>query len=243
MADSSNSCPATAASSSSLVVAVLSRASRWLTTSRTPSGLPRSATACANRVPPSYTETVSLSRSVRHSSVIRNALPPVSSLKTRAISGRSGPKSPPTARSTNSEISSALRPPNRSRTTPSERRRSTSVAESASGTSASVSRNVVTSSARASDAPRARCRKSSSVGVSAQCPSSITTTSGALRPTPASRSATAVCRRWRSVSGSAATGSGSSPTRCARSGSSRESSPPSGPSASRNVASSVLRTS
>ena len=37
----------------SLVVAVLSRASRWLTTSRTPSGLPRSATARANRVPPS----------------------------------------------------------------------------------------------------------------------------------------------------------------------------------------------
>jgi hypothetical protein len=49
-----------------------------------------------------------------------------------------------------------LRPAKRRRTTPSERRRSTSAAESASGTSASVSRNVVSRSARASDEPRAR---------------------------------------------------------------------------------------
>ncbi len=47
-----NSGPATAASSSSVVVAVLSRASRWLTTSRTPSGLPSWASAWASRRSP-----------------------------------------------------------------------------------------------------------------------------------------------------------------------------------------------
>ena len=41
-------------------------------------------------------------------------------------------------------------PPSRSRTTPSERRRSASVSESSAGTSASVSRNVATTSIRAS---------------------------------------------------------------------------------------------
>ena len=54
------------------------------------------------------------------------------------------------------------------------------------------------------------------------------------RLTFASRSATAVWRRWRSVSGSASTGSGSSPTRAGRSGSSRVSSPPPAPSAARS---------
>ena len=49
---------------------------------------------------------------------------------------------------------------------------------------------------------------------SAQWPSSSTSSTGRARLTPASRSVTAVCRRWRSVSGSASTGCGSSPTRC-----------------------------
>ena len=79
-----------------------------------------------------------------------------------------------------------------------------------------VSRKVATSSMRASAAARARWRSSSSVGTSAQCPSSSTSSTGRRRPTPRSRSATAVWSRWRSVSGSAATGGGSSPTALAQ---------------------------
>ena len=96
------------------------------------------------------------------------------------------------ALATNSETSSALRPPRRSRTTPSARRSSTSAAESASGISASVSRNVVTIRAGASIPLCARWRNSSSVGVSAQWASSITITSGARFPAATSRSATAL---------------------------------------------------
>ncbi len=72
--------------------------------------------------------------------------------------------------------------------------------------SASVSRNVASTSTRASLLARARWRSSTSVGASAQCPSSSTSSSGRRRPAPARRSVTAVCSRWRSVSGSAATG-------------------------------------
>ena len=52
-----------------------------------------------------------------------------------------------------------------------------------------------------------------SVDASAQCTSSSTTSSGASVLIPTSRSVTAVWNRWRSVSGSAAAGRGSSPTR------------------------------
>ena len=86
-------------------------------------------------------------RSVRHSSVMRNALPPVSSRSERATSPSSARGSRSPARSTNSAISSALRPASRTRTTPSVRRRSASADDSVSGTSASVSRNVVRTSA------------------------------------------------------------------------------------------------
>ena len=61
------------------------------------------------------------------------------------------------------------------------------------------------------DAPRARWRSSKSVGVSAQWPSSITITRGVRRPRRTSRSAIALCRRWRSVSGSACARAGESP--------------------------------
>ena len=88
----------------------------------------------------------------------------------------------PAARSTNSAISSSLRPPSLSRTTSSARRRSASASASSAGTSTSVSRNVATTSSRASVAARARCRSSSSVGVSAQWPSSRTSSSGCRRP-------------------------------------------------------------
>ena len=57
--------------------------------------------------------------------------------------------------------------------------------------------------------------------------------------TLASRSDTAVCRRWRSLSGSPGPGSGSSPTRCGRSGSSRVSSPPPVPRSERSTSGSV----
>ena len=97
-----------------------------------------------------------------------------------------------------------------------------------SGTSASVSRKVASSSTRAFPPARARWRRRSSVGASAQWPSSSTSSAGRRRVTPASRSATAVWSRWRSVSGSASTAGGSPATRDARSGSSRVSSPPAG---------------
>ena len=72
-------------------------------------------------------------------------------------------------------------------------------ARALSGTSASVSRKVASSSTRALPAARARWRRSRSVEASAQWPSSSTSRTGrALSPT--SSSVTAVCRRWRSVS-------------------------------------------
>ena len=173
------------------------------TTSRTPSGLRRSASVPSGQ-PPS--QRASESTSVRHSSVMRNALPPVSSRSERATSPCSARGSRSPARSTNSAISSALRPASRTRTTPSVRRRSASADDSVSGISASVSRNVVRTSPCASGAPRARCRRSSSVGGSAQCASSTITTSGVRLLTAVSRSEIALCSRWRSVSGSAAAG-------------------------------------
>ena len=73
-----------------------------------------------------------------------------------ASAGSSGPRSPPAARSTSSPISAVESPVRRSGTTPSVRRRSTSAAESSAGMSASRSRNVATSSIRASAAARER---------------------------------------------------------------------------------------
>ena len=87
------------------------------------------------------------------------------------------------------------------------RRRSASVSDSVSGTSASVSRNVASSSTRIV-AGRARWRSSSERRSVRPVQSSITSSTGRSPATPASRSATAVCRRWRSVSGSASTGGG-----------------------------------
>ena len=76
-------------------------------------------------------------------------------------------------------------------------------------------------------AARARWRSRPSVGASAQCASSSTSSTGRARLTPVSRSATAVCRRWRTVSGSVSARGAGSP----RSGIRRASSPPVGPSA------------
>ena len=158
-------------------------------------------------------------------------MPPVSSLRTRAISGRSAPKSPPAARSTNSEISSALRPPSRS---PHHAFGAAQVDERRRQRLGNLGLGVAERrdhQRAASAAPRARCRKSSSVGVSAQCPSSITTTSGVRRPTADEQVA-----RPRCADGGARCPDrprperSAPPTRCARSGSSRESSPPSAPS-------------
>ena len=222
------------------MVAVSRRARRWPTTSRTPSGLRRSASVPSGQ-PPS--QRASESTSVRHSSVMRNALPPVSSRSERATSPCSARGSRSPARSTNSAISSALRPASRTRTTPSVRRRSASADDSVSGISASVSRNVVRTSPCASGAPRARCRRSSSVGGSAQWASSTITTSGVRLLTAVSRSEIALCSRWRSVSGSAAAGTASPPTRWDRSGSRRESSPPPSPRSARSSAGSATRAS
>ena len=198
---SSNSEPAVAASSSRSAVAGRRRASRRATTSRTLSGGASSSSGRVSRTPPPEISTASPSTRLRHSSQTRNGLPSVMS----AIAlGSSGTARSPATRRTNSATSSPDRPPRRSRTTSSERRRSASSSDSASGMSVSVSRKVATSSSRARPPARARCRSRPSVGASAQCASSSTSTTGRSRPARSSRSATAVCRRWRSVSGSVA---------------------------------------
>ena len=153
-----------------------------------------------------------LSTWARHSSQTRKGFPAVTSLIVSASSGT------PPLRRTNSVTSSPDSPPSRSRTTSSERRRSASVSASASGISASVSRNVASSSSRTRPAARARWRISASVGASAQCASSITSSTGCRRPMSSSRLVTAVCRRWRSVSGSVAAGGAGPPISRASSG-------------------------
>ena len=153
---SSNSAPAAAASSSRSVVAGASRASRWLTTSRTLSGVPSSASGRVTRMAPSTTSTASVSTSARHSSQTRNGLP-VGQLADRvrelgaAAPGRRRGAARRTPRPRRRES-----PASRSRTTSSERRRSASVSESASGTSASVSRNVASSSSARAAGARAQ---------------------------------------------------------------------------------------
>ena len=91
----SNSGPTTAASSSTPVVAASSRARRWLTTSRTASGLPSSSGGRVSRAWPSATTSAPVSTSARHSSITRKALPWVRSWIAAARTGRSGPRSPP----------------------------------------------------------------------------------------------------------------------------------------------------
>ena len=67
--------------------------------------------------------------------------------------------------------------------------------------------------------------------------------SGRRRPTAASSSVTAVCSRWRSVSGSASTAGPGPSIRSGRSGSSRASSLPALPRSARRVSGSLVRTS
>ena len=216
------------------------RDSRWLTTSRTLSGVPNSVSGRVTLTCPSVTSTIPVSTAARQSSQTRKALPAVRSwivVASSCSSGSSGSGSLPAARLTRSETSAPESPSRRIRTTSSERRRSASVSESSAGTSASLSRKVARISSRALQAERARCRRSRSVVASAQCPSSSTSSIGLARLRFASRSATAVWRRWRSVSASAFTGCASPPTWAGRSGSSRVSSPPPAPSAARSCAS------
>ena len=82
-----NSDPAAAVSSRRSVVAGARRESRWLTTSRTLSGVPSSASGRVGRMVPSTTSTIPVSTRARHSSQTRKALPPVSSPIARASSG------------------------------------------------------------------------------------------------------------------------------------------------------------
>ena len=156
--DRSNSGPVTAASSSTRAVSGCSRASRWLTTSRTLSGVPSAVSGRVRSATPSTISSAPVSTSSRHSSVTRNTLPWVRLVMAPASSGSAGPSGAPAARSTNSDTCSPVSPPTRTRTTPSERRMSISASDSSAGTSASVSRNVATSSMRASLAPAARWR-------------------------------------------------------------------------------------
>ena len=76
---SSNSGPATAASSSRSMVLGARRDSRWLTTSRTLSGVPSSVSGRVTLTSPPATSTIPVSTSARQSSQTRNALPPVRS--------------------------------------------------------------------------------------------------------------------------------------------------------------------
>ena len=95
-----------------------SRASRWLTTSRTVVGVPSSAAGRASRALRGPTTIAPDSISSRQSSLRRNAFPPVSS---PIVARRSTAASTPVVRRTNSAISSSESPPSRTRTTPSER--------------------------------------------------------------------------------------------------------------------------
>ena len=154
------------------------RESRWLTTSRTLSGVPSSVSGAVRRIAPSTTSTICVSIRPRHSSQTRNGLPPVSSEIAWASSGGPAWASVSPAWRTNSSTSSSDRPVSRSRTTSSERRRSASVSESVAGRSASVSRKVASTRTRALPAARARWRRSRSVDASAQWPSSSTSSTG-----------------------------------------------------------------
>ncbi len=196
----SKSGPITAASSSTAVVSSPSRATRSVTTSRTVSGVPSSSGARVRRARPSARTSVPVSTSARHSSITRNAFPSVSSWIDAASRGSSAPRSPPAAWLTSSAISALVSPVRRIGTTPSVRRRSTRAEESSVGMSASRSRNVATSSMRASAAARDRWRRRFNVGLSAQWASSRITSSGRRREVFTSSSATAWWRRWRSVS-------------------------------------------
>ena len=76
------------------MVGCASRDTRWLTTSRTLSGLASSAGASELAVPFTIS-SAPVSLSVRHSSIMRNALPSVSSLISCASSAVAGSRSPP----------------------------------------------------------------------------------------------------------------------------------------------------
>ena len=236
---SSKSAPITAASSSASFASAESRARRRSTPSRTVVGTPRAAAARASRAPCGPISTASEATSSRHSSVTRNALPPVSS-PIAAVS--SVDASAPVVSLTNSRMSSGDNPPSRIRATPSVRYTSTSASASSAGTSASASRNVATSSILASAPERTRWRMSCRLDVSAQWTSSSTRSTGDSALTATRRSVTAVWSLCRSVSPSAAAGCGSSPMRDSRSGSRRVSSPAPDPRSARRAAGSSSRT-
>ena len=185
------------------MVGRVSRASRWLTTSRTPSGLPSSATARANRVPPSYRDRLALEQRApqlghqervaarqlaQHSSDLGKIRTEVAA--DRALDELGDLLGAETSQPQPHHAFGAAQVDERRR----ERLRDLGlgVAKRRDHQRASVRR-------AARQVP-----KSSSVGVSAQCPSSITRPAALSVQRAASRSATALCRRWRSVSGSAA---------------------------------------
>ena len=160
-------------------------------------------------------------------------MPPVSSRRTRRRP-RAGPSRGSLAARARDELGDLLGAQARrgaAATTPSERRRSTSAAEQRLG-------DLGLGVAERGDHQRARLRRAAREVAQQQQRRRVGPVPvldheqqrRARAPAAASRSATALWRRWRSVSGSAATGGGaSSPTRSGRSGSSRASSPPSGP--------------
>ena len=198
-------------------------------------GVPSSASGRTSRSSPSTISTTFVSTSARHSSQTRNALPAVRSLIVPASSATSAVRR---RRADESVTSSPESPASRSRTTSSERRRSASVSDSASGTSAS--RNVASSSSRARPPARARWRSRPSVGPSAQCASSSTSSTGRRGSTPGRAGPRRRCAgdggRCPGRSRRAAPGP-------PRSGISRASSPPVGPSAARSSAGSRTRAS
>ncbi len=136
----SNSGPATAATSSSSVVAGSSLRRRWLTTSRTLSGLDSWSIDRTMWSRPPAVSTAPDSTSIRHSSETRNGLPWVRSPTAAATATSSSSRSQPEARSTNSVVSRGSSPEIRRRVTASERRRSASRSPSGVLSAASDSR-------------------------------------------------------------------------------------------------------
>ena len=170
--------------------------------------------------------TMSVSTSARHSSQTRNALPAVRSLIARASSGTPSVRRPRRAARTRSP-----RRPTARRGAAARRRRSGAGRRASRPARPAFCLGVAERRQQQQPRPplaRARWRSRPSVGASAQCASSSTSSTGRRRLTPSSRSVTAVCSRWRSVSGSARPASAGRPRASPRSGSSRASSPPVG---------------
>ena len=232
---SSNSAPAAAASSSRSVVRGARRESRWLTTSRTLSGVPSSVSGRVSRIAPSAISTTPGldQRAPQLADQERVAL--------GEVADRPGELGRARRRA------AAARPDELGHLVAGEARRAAAARRRRSGAGRRAS-------PRAPPARRPRCRGTWRAAAGARARPPARGGAGAerrrvgpvpvleheqhrpRRPTPQSRSVTAVCRRWRSVSGSASTGAGSSPTRAGRSGSSRVSSPPAVPSAARSSA-------